>query len=253
MGFYLSKIISNFLLPPSSLIILLLVGVSLLKRHFIWGRRLIVASAAGLTLLSLPVVSMSLMSLVEPYPALSDTQIAQTQAQAIVVLGGGRNYNAAEYGGDTVSGYTLERIRYGAKLHRMTQLPVLVTGGTPLDIRVPEGELMADALQQDFNTKVKWKEIESRNTAENAQFSADILKRDDIKRILLVTQAWHMNRAVPLFINQGLETTAAPTAFEGFIEEPLEFLDFLPNPKAFLKSYYACHELLGTLWYKLRY
>lgn len=253
MGFYLSKIISNFLLPPSSLIILLLVGLGMLKRHFIWGRRLIVASSAGLALLSLPVVSMSLMSLVEPYPALSNAEIATTQAQAIVVLGGGRNYDAVEYGGDTVSEYTLARIRYGARLHRLTQLPVLVTGGTPLEIRIPEGELMADALQQDFNTTVKWKEIESRNTAENAQFSADILKKEGINRILLVTQAWHMNRAVPLFINQGLETTAAPTAFEGFGNEPLEFLDFLPNAKAFLKSYYACHELLGTLWYKLRY
>lgn len=253
MGFYLSKIIANFLLPPSSLVILLLVGLGVLKRNFTWGRRLIVASTAGLALLSLPVVSMSLMSLVEPYPALSNKQIAQSNAQAIVILGGGRNYDAVEYGGDTVSEFTLERIRYGARLHRMTQLPVLVTGGTPLEIRVPEGELMADALQQDFNIAVKWKEIASRNTAENALFSADILKKDGISRILLVTQAWHMNRAVPLFINQGLDTLAAPTAFEGFGNEALEFMDFLPNAKAFLKSYYACHELLGTVWYKLRY
>ena len=50
-------------------------------------------------------------------------------AQAIVVLGGGLYFDTPEYGGDTVGGSTLERLRYAATIARKTNLPVLVTGG----------------------------------------------------------------------------------------------------------------------------
>jgi uncharacterized SAM-binding protein YcdF (DUF218 family) len=254
MGFFISKIISNLILPPSSLIILLLIGIGLIiKKRLVWGKRLVILSTIGLIVLSLPITAMTLMSFNEPYPALTNHSIQNAKAEAIIILGGGRNYDAEEYGGDTVSEITLERIRYGVRLHRQTNLPILVTGGAPLHDRVPEGELMATALQQDFQVSPNWKETNSRNTAENAMFSYEILAKENVKDIFLVTHAWHLSRAVKIFEQQGFRVTPAPTAFEGFGPSPLVFVDFLPNAKAFLKSYYALHEIIGRVWYAIRY
>ena len=50
-------------------------------------------------------------------------------AKAVVILGGGVRRNAPEYGGDTLATLTLERVRYGARVARLTGLPVLVSGG----------------------------------------------------------------------------------------------------------------------------
>ena len=52
-----------------------------------------------------------------------------SEAQAVVVLGGGLRRDALEYGGDTLGTFTLERVRYGAHVAKRTGLPVLVTGG----------------------------------------------------------------------------------------------------------------------------
>ena len=44
--------------------------------------------------------------------------LTNSGAQAIVVLGGGTYFNVVEYGSDTVNRYSLERIRYAARLHQ---------------------------------------------------------------------------------------------------------------------------------------
>jgi uncharacterized SAM-binding protein YcdF (DUF218 family) len=51
----------------------------------------------------------------------SPLDLAQvSNAQAIVILGGGVRREAPEYGGATLGGITLERVRYGARLARTT-------------------------------------------------------------------------------------------------------------------------------------
>jgi uncharacterized SAM-binding protein YcdF (DUF218 family) len=58
-----------------------------------------------------------------------------------------------------------------------------------------------------------WQQPKSRNTYEDALYSAQILKEQGIRRILLVTSAWHMPRSVRLFQAQGLEVVPAPADF----------------------------------------
>jgi len=55
--------------------------------------------------------------------------VQASSAQAIVVLGGGTRRNAPEYGGDTLGALTLERLRYGTVVARVTHLPMLLSGG----------------------------------------------------------------------------------------------------------------------------
>ena len=110
------------------------------------------ATAACLRLRCLSIAN-ALVRTLEPPPA-SIEQIKG--AQAIVVLGGGRNRGAPEWGGETINGLTLQRARYGARLARETGLPLYVTGGKPDGGTFAEGTLMRDLLAREFNVEVKW-------------------------------------------------------------------------------------------------
>jgi uncharacterized SAM-binding protein YcdF (DUF218 family) len=165
-------------------------------------------------------------------------------AQAVVILGGGVRRDAPEYGGDTLGRLTLERVRYGAKLARETGLPVLVAGGTVLGDTATEASLMRAALEREFNIPVRWVEEKSRNTHENARFAAAILKRDGVKRVVLVIHGFDIRRARAEFTDAGLEVVPAPTVVPRFeITSPL---DFLPSMAALQGSYYALYELLAN-------
>ena len=96
------------------------------------------------------------------------------EADAIIILGAETYFNAPEYGGDTVNQFALERLRYGAHLFQRTGKPVLVSGGNPAGGDA-EGKLMREVLMQDFSVPVRWAEVRSENTLENARLSFDIL------------------------------------------------------------------------------
>ena len=158
---------------------------------------------------------------------------------------------APEYGGDTAGERTLLRLRYGALLAKRFDLPLLVTGGRPKDATRTEAAVMAEILEREFTVKVRWQEGESRNTAENASKSAAILRDAGVRRIVLVTQAFHMPRAVRLFRAAGLEVVPAPTQFKTAANSPLGPLDLLPQSNALRNSYFALHEWLGIAWLAL--
>ena len=195
-------------------------------------------------MLSLPVVGTALSGAL-PVSAPIDAA-GLRRAQAIVILGGGSYYAAPEYGGDTVSRASLERLRYGARLARESKLPLLVTSGAPYGGRA-EAESMRDVLEQEFGTRVRWVETLSRDTAENARFSAPILKAAGIDRIALVTHAAHMPRSAALFAREGLEVIAAPTGFR--TPSPSSIEDWLPRGLG--RSREALHEHLGIFYNRL--
>ena len=197
MLFLLKKIISALILPPTSLILLALLGIYLSRKHPKFGRTLAALSLTTLLILNLPITGNTLLHSLETAPPITEAQLKDIQA--IVILGGGKNNNAPEYRGiDTVNKWTLERLRYGAHLQQQTGKPILVTGGAPYGGR-PEADAMAETLKQDFHAKTIWVEDQSNDTAENAAYSAKILKQHNITNIALVSQAWHLPRAKALF------------------------------------------------------
>jgi uncharacterized SAM-binding protein YcdF (DUF218 family) len=219
---------------------------------------LVVALSAGVVclILSIPAVSDGLIDSLQVFPALSPAAIRDVSSgppTAIVILSAGRRTYAPEFGGQTADEITLERVRYGAKLARETHLPVLVSGGAPQAERVPLAKLMADVLRTDYGIDAKWQESQSVNTAENAIYSAEILKQAGINRAILVTHAWHMKRAYAAFVANGLSVVAAPTAFYGRPAEPSLAYDIEPNMRALRDSGYALHEIIGSYWYAIRY
>lgn len=247
--FLLKKILAALILPPAGPILLALCGLWLSRTG---GRRwqhggVWLASLAlfGLLLLSLPIVGNALMAPLEPHPPITQQQLQRVQA--IVILGGGSYHVAPDYGGDTIGYATLERLRYGARLARESRLPLLVTGGAPFGGR-PEAESMREALEQDFGVKVRWVEAASRDTAENADLSAPMLKAAGVTRIALVSHGWHLPRAVALFEARGLEVAPAPTAFSTGSPSLLENL----LPAGMTRSRWALNEYLGQLYNRLK-
>jgi uncharacterized SAM-binding protein YcdF (DUF218 family) len=203
--------------------------------------------ATSLYLLSTPAVASALVNLLQArHKVLSDLP---GEAQVIVVLGGGRNREADEYGGDTVEHFTLERLRYAARLRQRTGLPILTSGGCLYGEPRSEASLMKEVLEQDFKTPVRWTEGRSRDTLENARYAACMLREQGLNRILLVTHGWHMRRAVWCFEREGLEVIPAPTGYASHRRAHL----FLPHYRGLYLASNALSEYLAIAWYWLRY
>jgi uncharacterized SAM-binding protein YcdF (DUF218 family) len=211
IAFLLKNLMGTLLLPPANA--LLLLGLAALCRKRRWAFGLALLGGLLLLLQTMPPVANALMRSLEQKagPALVDA----SGAQAIVVLGSGLNIDAAEYGGDTVNERSLIRLRYGATLARQLHLPILVSGGRPFKASRSESEVMAEIIERELGIPVRWRETESQDTADNAAMSAAILKAAGVKRIVLVTQAFHIPRAQLLFEAAGLEVIAGPTDFKG--------------------------------------
>jgi len=204
-------------------------------------------------LFSIPLVSSALMSDLEPYPALDEKTLDTQKAQAIVVLAGGRDHKAAEYGGDTVSYFSLQRARYAAWLHRRTHLPLIISGGSTKGEQRSEAALIRQVLEQEFHVGVDALEEQSKTTYFNAKFTSELLKKKGIKRILLVSHAWHMPRAVEAFQYFGIDVVPAPTAFEGYNSPRFDLSDIVPDARALHYTALALHEIVGRWWYQYRY
>jgi uncharacterized SAM-binding protein YcdF (DUF218 family) len=247
IGFIFLKSISLIFLPPlNCLLLAALGGVVMLRRRAI-GRTIVITALLALYLISTPLVGSALRGRLEAMPAL----LQGHKAQAIVILGGGCMPDSAEYGGDTVGGETLQRLRWAAHIHKQTGLPMLTSGGKLNGLSRSEADLMSDSLQQDFGMRVRWVESQSINTLENGLRSHEILAIEGITRVLLVTHAWHMPRAELAFRRAGFEVVAAPTAFQS--PPRLSAFDFIASMGGLHDSTIYFHESLGMLWYRLRF
>lgn len=239
--FYLRKVLGTSVLPPNGPFILVFFGLLMLGRRPQFGRVFAWLGFATLLLLSLPVVSNALVASLNDSGPL-DFAAART-AQAIVIPGGGIRHGAPEYGGDTVNQFTLERVRYGAWVAKRSGLPVLVSGGVVFH-GTAEAKLMKQCLVDEFGVAVKWAEMQSRNTHENALHSAEILRADGVRRIVLISHGFDMRRARAEFEAAGLEVVPAPTLLSDF-----DFGgpgDLIPGVSALWRSHFALYELLAN-------
>jgi len=244
--FYPGKVIMQLVLPPTGFVLLAMLALLFVRR---WPRTAHIAlwsSLGALLILSLPITARGLMGILA-MPALNMNQ-AQGQAEAIMILGGGLTRATPEYG-DTLNQYSLRRVRYGAKLAKEMQLPVLVTGGQVFG-GTPEAELMADVLSNEFGVPPRWIENRSRNTVENARFSAEMFRHDGINTAILVTDMPHMRRGLRHCTEEGLTCIAAPVSVMGYAND--SWIEQLPNVGALQRSSYALQEMLGNLVAALR-
>jgi uncharacterized SAM-binding protein YcdF (DUF218 family) len=237
------------LMPPMCLLIATPAGLVIAY----WWRRtgLAVALISSLLLYACCTgfVSARLLALIEsqePPPSPADL----AGAQAIAVLSGD-TYDGRPGGApDDVGLLTLDRLRLAASLYRAHPLPILVSGGVTDHNAESTAALMAQTLAKDYGIKASWREERSQTTYEYAAYSAAILKAHNITRVIVVTQAWHLPRAVWSFAHAGMTAIPAP-AERTYPRARLRELQ--PDYGSFARSFYALHELVGLVAYRLRY
>ncbi|MCG4454553.1 YdcF family protein [Pseudomonas sp. MMS21-TM103] len=244
----------QLLLPPGVLLLALLVAWWLRKRFPRMAAACFGLALGGLWVLSLPVAVEWSARLLESEPALAEARwvgLAQ-QVDAIVVLGAGREQGDPAWGDDQPSPMALERLRYAARLAKASGVPLAISGGLHYGQPPSEAALMTEVLARDYGVPVRWQEEASRTTWENAARSAELLHQDGVRRVLLVTQAWHMPRARWCFEQAGFQVLSAPVGFLG-VANGRPAGGWLPESKALWQSSLLLNEALGLLLYPLVY
>ena len=229
-------------LPPGGPLLLGGLGLLLLRRAPRFGRALVATGLAVILLLSVPVVANVLTRAVETCPPLDLSHLPA--ADVIVVLGGGSRSVTGVEGGSMPSDATLGRLAYAAELVRRSGLPMLLSGGSAAG-EVSEAAVMQRALQADFGLEAHWLETRSRNTRENARYTAALLSSLRSPRVLLVTSALHMPRALAEFRRAGVTVVAAPAPGTGATAYGVT--SWLPGADALARSCSALYELGGQI------
>jgi uncharacterized SAM-binding protein YcdF (DUF218 family) len=237
----LKPVLTALILPPAAPLLLALLGVLLATKRRTAGLLVAVAGLVLAWLLSTNGMAVLLAPRLMPRIATVQPQDLQ-DVQAIVVLGGGVIPEAPEYGAAQPGPHTLLRLRYGAWLAKRTGKPLAFAGGigwaaagTPTEA---EGTVAKRVLRDEYGLTLRWMDDRSRDTAENAAHMAELLRRDRIRRIALVTDATHMARAAAAFSAVGLEVVPAPTNFPVAADRPI--LEWMPSSH----GAEACRQLL---------
>jgi uncharacterized SAM-binding protein YcdF (DUF218 family) len=102
-----------------------------------------------------------------------------------------------------------------------------------------------------LTTPVTWLESSALDTLESAVRYEKILHEEGIKKVLLVTHAWHLRRARAAFEHAGLEVVPAPVGFAAGSLDPIRQL--LPDAQAMVLTHRAWHEALGLIWYRIKF
>ncbi|MDE2229116.1 MAG: YdcF family protein [Alphaproteobacteria bacterium] len=239
-------------MPPTVFIVTVLAGIVLAgftpTRR--WGLAIALVSIVALYGFAMPLTASALLRAVENEVPPSPRDPAT--AAAIVVFSGDIHHGDGVGVPDTVGRLTLERLDRVSALYRRRPLPILVSGGPVGDSRESLAALMARVLSEDFGVPVAWREERSQTTFENAEYSAAILRQQHIHTVLLVTQPWHMPRALWALAHEGVDAIPAPTA-RTYIKTPIDIAMVLPQSTALSDSFYALHEILGLIYYRLRF
>ena len=250
-------------LPPVPFIALALLGAGLARRRPRTGRWLVVLACVGLWLGACVGTArwVERHGLDEP-PALDAAQRAQLASRAaagepiaIVVLGGGMGEIAPEYGEADLNGASLTRLRYGVWLGRATNIPLAASGGLGWAASgtsaPPEAARMAEIARTELSTPLQWTETSSRDTHENAVNTVALLRPAGIREIVLVTQGWHMPRALREFraaaasASPTMRITPAPCGQAWPAASP--WLDWMPSGEGSLRLHAVMHEVLARL------
>jgi uncharacterized SAM-binding protein YcdF (DUF218 family) len=244
---FLSKLLPPFLMPLGIATALLIAGIIRKQR---W---MTVSAVVLLWISAMPIVGNGMLRLLNG-DQLRMPADSVSPADAIVVLSAGRSMAP---GPAKISEWDeADRFFGGIELFRAGKAPLLVfTGGWTAfapDAALEGEVLAAEARSMGIPADRVLCTERVTNTGEEAQAVARLLQRRDPRphTILLVTSAFHMSRARPLFERAGLAVRPFPV---DFIAEagPLSVVDFVPTAGALSRTSTAIRELYGRAYYRL--
>jgi uncharacterized SAM-binding protein YcdF (DUF218 family) len=185
------------------------------------------------------------------------------QADAIVILGGGTRNNEPPRIMPDLSDRG-DRLIYGAKLYQEGAAPKIILSGGRIQWYggdSSEAESMATILELfDIPRDDMILESRSLNTHDNAIFTKEILQREQLKRILLVTSAAHMPRSLAIFRRAKIDAIPAPADFmvsdrnliESRYSKQSRILSLIPTSESLDFTTQALKEYIGMFIYRLR-
>jgi uncharacterized SAM-binding protein YcdF (DUF218 family) len=238
--FLLKRLLGELVVPPASLLLLFLLGWLVSRRRPHAGSAIATLAVLLLWALSTPLLADRLAHAAEDFPPLDLAH--PPAAQAIVILGGGLRHGAPEYGEDAPKAIALQRLAYGVRLARATRLPIVVSGGV-VQHGEPEATVMKRWVEREFGAPVLFAETMSRDTHENARYTAQLLSPLGVRQVLVVTNAMHMARSMAEFRAAGLEPIAAPTGF--VTADQVGLFALVPSMESLQRSEMAIHEFVG--------
>lgn len=253
-------LLTALVLPPVPLLALALLGAWQQRQRPRLARALVIVSVALLWLSCCTAVGRWIeqiwLDLPAPLSAAQVEQIRQHVAKdasqvAIIALGGGVRLHARELGAPDLTDRSFMRLRYAARLARATGASLGFSGGTGFaqingTPAATEASVAARIAQEEYGLAMRWVENESRDTRENASYTVPRLADAGVREIVLVTNAWHMRRALRAFEAQaaprGITVVPAPTGYSNN-DEPRH--DWLPSTDGYTQVRQALREILG--------
>ncbi len=248
MFFFLSKILYKILMP-GSLVFLLLLSAVFFKKY---RRKFSLAALLIFTVFSSPILCNEAFLLWE-YPA---KKISEMPVYDVGVVLSGFSVPEREPKDRTYFIRGADRLIHAVQLYKSGKLKKILLSGAPLfdaqgnilqknnDLR--ETLLFCGVQEEDILTEEK-----SRNTFENAKFTAEILKKmPESDNILLITSSFHLRRASACFRGQGVVFDIFPTDFYA-VEKSYGLRDLMPEEECFRNFSLLQHEIIGCVVYAL--
>lgn len=243
---YVIKTIVNLILPPSCLIIFLIIYIIYLHKKIKRLPKLFITITILFYIISIPLTSDLLMHSLE-YKYLPPNKLV---GDVIVVLGGGATLNSPDFSGDgNLSGSAANRLLTAARINKKTGLPIIFSGGQVFKTTGNEAEI---AKRQLLDLGISGNDVitenKSLNTTENATFTKVLLTKYKYTKPILLTSAFHMYRAVINFNNSGVKGLEIyPCDYSTNKKLSINFNSFVPSSSSLNYSSIALHEYLGII------
>ena len=251
--FYVNKIVGWVLSPLGMLFLGCLGGAALRRCGGCFGKRRLSRLGTLLVVISLCLfwfLSCGLTTRLIGVPLEGDEAplldtLELGWCDAVVLLGGGMGVH--EKCGRAEMFSAADRVWEAArqwKAHQDGNVKLTISGGGVEQSTVP---LLKD-LGVDEEALVFFPE--ARNTEEEAR----MIGTSGIRRVRLVTSAWHMPRARMLFERAGIDVFPVPTDYEMHYcaELPLQCKDFFPSADALWRNSVAVKEWVARFGYWLK-
>jgi uncharacterized SAM-binding protein YcdF (DUF218 family) len=252
MFYYLSQFFTFLLMPFTLSLGLILFGI-IIKRNPL-GRRLLIAGFALLLFFSNGAICNFVMNWYEP-PFIPFEQMEYHELG--IVLTGVTNLNKAA-GDRTFFDRGADRATHTVQLYKEGKVgKILITGGQGLNTKGDQREavLLADFMVIAGVPPVDILiEDQARNTRENALFAKTTLEQqgwDTSQEMLLITSAFHMNRAQGCFEKVGLNVKPFPVDYYGSDSIWTVKAILQPSPTALTLWHKLFKEWMGILIYRL--
>ncbi len=175
-----------------------------------------------------------------------DGGLAARSVKWVVVLAGGVTGNPTQPIQLQISHYSRVRLMEGIRLHRLIPgSKIILTGGIGFDGPAEATTLSRVAEELGVAKSDMVLEVESRDTKDHPLYVRHLVKEDPF---ILVTSAFHMPRAMKLFLKQGLTPIPAPA---GPWKPARDFWspdNLFPSASGLRLAELAYHEYMGLTW-----